>query len=264
MLANREPLHYIRVCTLVPLLSRVSSPNASRQVRKISRSLSRLFREQIEMCVLGPLPTFSPSAFGDSGINHSKLLLQMDTCRIGCCALRWRAVRCGSIVAKQGAEETSEKSNFHAGSRGRGGAARAPRTERPRALHSARRRRTGRANATRAGSRYNPPVTKTRAFPKVSNLCSKCGEYFLNLSLMVTCGGRLIKGLWVWLRPSRPWVSLSPDRVNSCSFLSLLKGDVTPRSILVFAIVFMSEKFNNFREVYLNNLCVKVALSRVQ
>lgn len=45
----------------------------------------------------------------------------------------WRAVRCGSIVAKQGAEETSEKSNFHAGSRGWGGAARTPRTERPRA-----------------------------------------------------------------------------------------------------------------------------------
>lgn len=124
--------------------------------------------------------------------------------------------------------------------------------------------RTGRANATRAGSRHNTPVPKTRAFPKVSNLCSKCGEYFLNLGLMVTCGGRLIKGLWVWLRPSRRWVSLSPDRINSCSFLSLLKGDVTPRSILVCAIVFMSKKFNNFREVYLNNLCAKVALSRLQ
>lgn len=131
----------------MPLLTRVPPPNASRQVRKISRSLSRLCCKQIEMCVLGTLLTLPPSAFGDSDINNSKLLLQMDTCRIGCCALRWRAVRCGSIVAKQGAEETSEKSNFHAGSRGWGGAARAPRTERPRALHSARRRRTGRANA---------------------------------------------------------------------------------------------------------------------
>lgn len=45
-------------------------------------------------------------------------------------------VACSSIEAKQGAEETSGKSNFHGGSRGRGGAALTPRTQRPRAPHS--------------------------------------------------------------------------------------------------------------------------------
>ena len=48
---------------------------------------------------------------------------------------RWVTIQvaCSSIVAKQGAEETSEKSNFHAGSRGWGGVPRTSRTERPRA-----------------------------------------------------------------------------------------------------------------------------------
>lgn len=126
---------------------------------------------------------------------------------------RWVTIHvaCSSIVAKQGAEETSEKSNFHAGSRGWGGVARTSRTQRPRAP---------RASNTRAEPRHAPASHAPRRAPTAAR-CT------LSTPDSVAHGG-LIKGLWVWQRPSRSWVSLSPDHINSCSFLSSLKGDVTP------------------------------------
>lgn len=49
--------------------------------------------------------------------------------------------------------------------------------------------------------------------------------------------GGLIKGLWVWRRPSWTWVSLMPDHINLCSFHSSLKVTSLRGRFCVLAIL---------------------------
>lgn len=76
------------------------------------------------MCVIGPFQ-HSPVYLGQKWHKTTEIIAANGRAKSAA-----GDFACTSIVAKQGAEETSEKSNFHAGSWGLGGAAPTPRSER--------------------------------------------------------------------------------------------------------------------------------------
>lgn len=77
----------------------------------------------------------------------------------------------------------------------------------------------------------------------------KWSIFFNPVCRVVYLHGGLIKGLWVWRRPSRTWVSLSLDHINSCSFLSSLKV-TSLHGRLCTRYKFAPCKLKNYRQLH--------------